>query len=159
MNQISREIEDSLKSIYGDKWRQGFLAHILIGLGRIIAARENDGQPKKKHDTIEKLEQNPLGFVRLRDERLANVLTTRIYAIRLRTSRREVSQDSPNIGDLIETVGVWIVQRLAGKENKVLSSTLEALQQVVWKKAPLTDKEYTLTVVRLLCLFSLSIHI
>ncbi len=39
MNQISRELKDSLRSIYSDKWREGLVVIVLIGLGRSTMKR------------------------------------------------------------------------------------------------------------------------
>nr|MDO8100192.1 hypothetical protein [Candidatus Njordarchaeota archaeon] len=42
------EVESSLKSIYGEKWREALLVHLLIGLGRNITRRSRTTRSRRE---------------------------------------------------------------------------------------------------------------
>nr|MDO8098480.1 hypothetical protein [Candidatus Njordarchaeota archaeon] len=103
MNQISRDVEASLKSLYGDRWREGLVVFLLIGLGRskmkrtptpvsayfqTLGMSEPANEPS---DAIKELLENPFECLRLINEKAAKQLE-----IQLRNAPRAPFEDDLN---------------------------------------------------------------
>lgn len=167
MNQITKEIEDSLKSIYGNRWRQVLFIHLLIGVGRIIAnriksidpeckgkAQEDYEQPAEKPEPVTRIEQNPLDYVRSRSRKIAEILDDELHSISQIAVISTVFLDSRYIGDLIQAIGAQALERL--KENKKRRSRTfpEELTRRAWRRMGIGVTQGTRIVVRWLYLIS-----
>lgn len=170
MTEIGREIEASSKSIYGVRCREALFLHMLIGVRRIIAetiewlestcgrADSNDGndkqQPKAEPDPVNLLEQNPLGYVRTRNGRIADTRGFNLYWIPRISFGRDTYRNFSNVGDLIESIGARALQRLQEDEKAVSSRLAEALMERAWQKTKDTVRQGIQVVVRSLYLIS-----
>ncbi|WXG44224.1 MAG: hypothetical protein WED04_09345 [Promethearchaeati archaeon SRVP18_Atabeyarchaeia-1] len=169
MTEIGREVEISLKTSYGNKWREGLLVHLLIGLGRSIIGRSQthgrlcqeptyqDEHVEEDGEGIRELHENPLGYIRQMNEKVAGELERQIYSIRTGPIKHESACAYPDFGELLEAIGVQAKLRLEGKGEEGLTDLLEAVIQASWEEAPLALREDTFRIIRLVGFFSTAV--
>jgi hypothetical protein len=169
MTTIGRETETTLKSIYGKKWKQGLLVHILIGLGRSLTRQSESSsdavfeetpscdETQEDDETFRDLHENPLGYVRLVNRNLASELEAQLRSIQKDPLKKETRHDFPDFGELLEAIGVQAKLRLEGNDKEELAELLEAVIQASWDEAPPTLREDTIRIIRLLNFFTASI--
>jgi len=166
MNQISEETEDSMKSIYGDKWRQALFIHLIIGMGRIIADRiraidprseqkaQDKEQPDEKPKATTRIEQNPLAYARSKSRRVAEILEYHLHGIPKIVVVFPSLQDSRHIGDLIQATGAQALETLKESEKRKSRTFPEELMRRAWRQTAISIRQGTQIVVRWLYLIS-----
>jgi hypothetical protein len=172
MTAIGREIEVSLKSVYGKRWRQGLLVHVLIGLGRSMTKQNRSptrticedppsyDEPQEEGDqAFRELHENPLDYIRRKNQNLAQELETQFLSIQKSPIKMETRNDFPDFGELLEAIGVQTKLRLEGSDKEDLAALLEAVIQASWEEAPLSLREDALRIIRLLSFFTASIDV
>lgn len=169
MTEIGAKVETSLKSTYGEKWREALLVHILIGLGRSImelsrTPSARGGKQLVRHkcadeiggEAIKVLHENPLGYVRQVDEKLADELETQLHRIQKGPVKDDPERVFPELGEFIEAMGIHALMKLEGNndDNEDISDIIQTVLQVSWEEASPTVREDTLRIIRLLAFFS-----
>jgi hypothetical protein len=170
MNQISREIETSLKPLYGDRWREGLVVFLLIGLGRSKMKRTpipisiyqiqmlDTGKPADEvGDTIKKLLENPFGYLRLINEKAARKLETQLGNIPRTALESESKCAFTEFGVLLEVIGIGALSELSGYTDNDLTDLFEDMVQESWEKAPSTTQKEIEMIIRTLSFFSASV--
>jgi len=166
MTEIGEEVEASLKSIYGEKWREALIVHILIGLGRNIIERSRTPNSsevvhRRRSDedigeAIKELHENPLGYVRQMNEKLANELENQLHRIPKGPVKFDPERIFPELGELVEAIGIHALMKLEGTNDDEdgLSDIIQTVIQVSWDEASPAVREDTLRIMRLLTFFS-----
>lgn len=167
---MGKEVVTSLRSLYGEKWREGLLVHILIGLGRSLMERSQvtkspqcekltsySEKPDQDEGAISELQENPLAYVHMMNEKLADELETQLRTIGNVPVKHDSSGLYPDSGELMEAIGVQARLRLEGSRNDELATLLESTIQVAWEDASLGVREDMLRILRLLSFFSASV--
>jgi hypothetical protein len=170
MKEIGKEVESSLRLTYQDKWKEALLVHLLIGLGRSLKKRGDNSnlllyeEPhireihrEESEEAIRKLHENPLGYVRLANEKLADELENELRGVKRGPIKHDSKRNFPEFGELLEAIGIQAQLRLQSCGDDEFADLLESVIQVSWEEAPLSVRENTTRIITLLTFLSASI--